>query len=204
MEHPASVCVIEQDEVIHGRQGYSPARDPVASRGVVGLTGTEQTHGMKALWRLVGGLLVLLLVACSEPDFPRDPEGTLLRATDGVLRVGASTHAPYVEVSDSGQVGGSEAEIMRGYAESIDAEIEWVEGAEGELMERLKLGEVDVVIGGLPSDTPWVTHAALTRPYRTATGPEGDEIKLVMATRLGENALLSSLERHLISEGLLP
>lgn len=159
---------------------------------------------MKILELLLAGLLVLLLSACSEPDYPRDPEDTLLRATDGVLVVGASAHAPHVEVSDSGEVSGPEADIVTGYAESIGAEVEWVEGAESELMEKIKLGELDVVIGGLASDAPWSTHAAFTRPYGVTVGEDGKEVKLVLATRLGENALLSSLERHLIDEGLQP
>ncbi|HHT11870.1 MAG TPA: ABC transporter substrate-binding protein [Propionibacterium sp.] len=143
-----------------------------------------------------------LLAGCSEPGYPRDPEGTLLRATDGELVVGVSTHPPHVDVSDEGEVSGPEADIVNGYAESIGAEVVWVEGAESELMEKLKLGELDIVVGGLSSDSPWATHAALTRPYGKTTGPDGKEAKLVLATRLGENALLSNLERHLIDEGL--
>lgn len=153
---------------------------------------------------MICAALLTLLAGCSEPDYPRDPEDTLARATGGVLRVGAAAHPPHVEVSDDGAVSGPEADVMLGYAEAIDAEIEWVEGAESELMELLKLGEIDAMIGGLTSDSPWTTHAALTRPYAKATGPDGKEVKLVLATRLGENALLSSLERHLIDEGLKP
>lgn len=150
-------------------------------------------------------LLVLpLLVACTEPQYPRDTEGTLLRATDGELVVGASAHRPHIDVSDGGEVSGPEAEIVMSFAESIGAEIHWVQGSESELMEQLKIGELDVVAGGLTSDSPWSTHAALTRPYGAAVGPDGKERKLVLATRLGENALLSALERHLIDEGLQP
>lgn len=128
----------------------------------------------------------------------------MLRATDGELVVGVSAHPPHIDVTDEGGVSGPEAEIVASFAESIGAEVRWVEGAESELMEQLKLGAVDVVAGGLTSDSPWSTHAALTRPYGAAVGPDGKEQQLVLATRLGENALLSALERHLIDEGLQP
>ncbi|MCG6566716.1 transporter substrate-binding domain-containing protein [Tessaracoccus sp. ZS01] len=160
---------------------------------------------MMALLRLLTLVTALLLLAgCSEPEYPRDPEDTLLRAMDGGLTVGVSAHPPHIDISDEGEVTGPEAEILTGYAESIGAEIEWVEGAESELMEKIKLGELDVVAGGLTAKSPWTTHAAMTRPYGKAAGPDGKEQKLVFATRLGENALLSSLERHLIEEGLKP
>ncbi|MHA6525362.1 substrate-binding periplasmic protein [Tessaracoccus sp. G1721] len=151
--------------------------------------------------RCVAVILVLLLAGCAEPDFPRDPEGTLIRASGGPLLVGVSSHPPHVDVADDGAVTGAEAEIVEAYAESIGATVEWREGAESELMELLKLGQVDLVIGGLASDSPWSTHAAFTRPYTRTVGPDGKSEKLVIAVRQGENALLSNLERFLIAEG---
>ena len=152
---------------------------------------------MTSRWWLVVVALVatLFLPGCSEPEFPRDPEGTLVRAMGGELRVGVSPNQPYTD---------RETEIISAWAESIDAEIVWSEGAESVLMEELKLGELDVVVGGLTAESPWTTHAALTRPYAETTGPDGKKEKLVMAVRMGENALQSSLERFLIEEGLQP
>ncbi|GAA4907110.1 transporter substrate-binding domain-containing protein [Tessaracoccus lubricantis] len=159
---------------------------------------------MNVVLRLVSAGLVVLVAGCSEPEYPRDPEDTLVRAIDGGLTVGVSAHPPHVEVSDEGEVTGPEADIVTGWAESIGAEVEWVEGAESELMEKIKLGELDMVVGGLAATVPWTTHAALTRPYGTTTGPDGKQVKLVLATRMGENALLSSVERYFIEEGLKP
>lgn len=146
----------------------------------------------------------LLGAGCSEPEFPKDPEGTLLRAMGGELRVGVSPNEPHTAVADDGSVSGTEVEIIEAYAASIDAEVVWVDGAESTLMEQLKQGQLDVVVGGLASDTPWKTHAALTRPYDEVTSPQGKKQKLVLAAGMGENALLSSIERFLIGEGLQP
>lgn len=155
--------------------------------------------------RLALVLTVLLVVAgCSVDHFPRDSAGTLQRATGGVLRVGVSENPPWTRVADDGTVTGSEADIIRGYADSISARIDWTPGAENQLMQLLKVGELDIVIGGLSSDLPWKQQAAFTRPYAKSEAPDGSTRKMVFATRLGENALLGNLERYLIDHGLQP
>ena len=157
---------------------------------------------MRVLGALVLVIVASLLAGCGGGTaFPRDVEGTLERATGGVLRVGASPHEGHVEVADDGGVSGPEADLVQAYATSIGATIEWTTGAESELMRKLDHGELDVVVGGLTSDSPWSSHAALTRPYGTTVGPDGKELKLVLATRLGENALLTSLEKFLVASG---
>lgn len=145
-----------------------------------------------------------MLQGCSEPAFPRDPEGTLIRATGGELRVGISENPPHTKVADDGSVSGGEVDIIEAYATSIDAEIVWTAGAESSLMEQMKLGHLDLVIGGLASDSPWTTHAALSRPYAEVTRSDGKPDRLVVAVLMGENALQSNLERFFISEGLQP
>lgn len=156
------------------------------------------------IWLAAVLVVGLLLSGCTEPDFPRDPDGTLLRAMDGELRVGVSENPPHTQVADDGSVSGEEVDIISGYAESIGAEVLWTTGAESVLMEELKRGELDAMVGGLASDSPWTTHAALTRPYTEVTGPDGKPQQLVIAVLMGENALQSSLERYLIEEGLEP
>lgn len=157
---------------------------------------------MRAVRTVILILLACVLTGCGgEPNFPRDVDGSLERATGGVLRVGAAPNPPHLELSEDGSVSGSEAELIRAYAASIDAMIAWIPGAESHLMRALEDGEVDVVVGGLTSDSPWSTHAALTRAYGTTVASDGTELKLVLATRLGENALLTSVERFLLSTG---
>jgi polar amino acid transport system substrate-binding protein len=153
-------------------------------------------------WLLV--LVILLGTGCSINHFPADTEGTLERASGGVLRVGISEHPPWTRVADDGSVTGSEADILRGYATSIGARINWTSGAESHLIQQLEEGGLDVVIGGLSSDLPWQKQAAFTRPYAKSPAPDGSTRKMVFATRLGENALLGSLERYLIDRGLEP
>jgi len=101
---------------------------------------------------------------------PADPEGTLERATGGILRVGMSEHSPWTEL-ENGERAGVEVE--------------------------LEAGALDVVIGGLTEKSPWVDQAALTRPYVVVTSPSGSPEPHVMASRMGENALLVALERFL-------
>lgn len=159
--------------------------------------------GMSRYFVTLALTLVLGLSACSA-DLPKDPDGTLDRITDGVVVVGITENPPHTQISDDGGFAGSEVDIVTAWADGLDAEIEWVPGAEAVLMEQLKQGDLDVVIGGLTSNTPWSTHAALTRPYAETVRPDGKETDLVLAARMGENALLVNLEQFLIDEGLEP
>lgn len=115
-----------------------------------------------------------------------------------VLRVGVSENLPWTEVSDDGSVFGPEADILTAYAETLGASVDWTPGAESQLILLLEQGDLDVVIGGLRSDSPWAAKAALTRPHAKTVGPDVKEEKLVFACRLGENAMLSNVERFLI------
>ena len=126
------------------------------------------------------GAATVLLSACSA--IPADTEGTLSRTQNGTLVVGVSEHHPWTNVSDEGEYSGSEVDLILHAPESI-------------LAERVKNGEVDVVIGGLTDSSPWSSHMALTRPYTEVDGE-----KMVMGTRLGENQFLVELERHLAEE----
>ena len=138
----------------------------------------------------------VLLGGC-QGDFPADPQGTLDRARDGVLRVGVSENPPWTDVAPDGTVGGSEVELFTDYAETIDAEVEWVPAGENTLAAMMGEGRLDVVVGGLASDVPWTSEIATTRPYTTTTGPDGAEVKIVVGVQPGENALMIDIERFL-------
>jgi polar amino acid transport system substrate-binding protein len=114
-------------------------------------------------WLLAVGLTVAL---CGCP-YPRDPEGTLDRVRGGVLRVGVTQADPWVTVDDQGVPSGVEVELVTRFAETVDAEVEWVEGSESELMEALHGRQLDVVIAGLTRQSEWQRVAALTRPFVT-------------------------------------
>ena len=155
---------------------------------------------MRRLVLLTALLAALLTAACGS--VPADPERTLERVTGGVLRVGVSPNPPHTEVGGS-EPEGAEVALVRDFAASLPAEIEWTVGGEEMLILALDHGDLDLVIGGLTADTPWTEHAAITKPYAEATDPAGDKVKLVMAARLGENAFLVRLERFLRERGSL-
>lgn len=102
---------------------------------------------------------------------------------------------------DETRAAGVEVTLAERFAETLDAEVEYTEGAEAELIDALKAGELDLVVGGFDSKSPWKKDAALTRPYIQTREPvEGEvsTVKHVMAAPLGENAWLVRLERFLL------
>ena len=161
----------------------------------------------------MAGLLLAALLAlpgCGS-TFPADPQGTLEKATGGTLRVGASINGDWVRISAPGggelrsgdlqgsDVQGTEAELVKGFAAQLGADIEWVAGTEQVLTDELKHGGLDLVIGGLDDKTPWVTHAGLTRPYAESRDERGNLHKHIMLVPLGENAFLLELDKFLMA-----
>lgn len=149
---------------------------------------------MRILRVLMCVLATLGLACCGT--IPRDPGATLEQVrAEGLLRVGASPSEGSVSI-EGARASGPEAELVTQFAEELGAEISWTLGGEGELVSAMERGELDLIIGGLLSDSPWVDKVSLTRPYREST--ELDEtVKHVMAVPLGENAMLVRLERFL-------
>lgn len=134
-----------------------------------------------------------LLAGCTS--IPADSMGTLDRATGGTLVVGVSEHPPWTVVSEDGEYSGSEVDLIESFADSIDAEVEWHTAPESVLAGRISEDELDIVIGGLTTSSPWTTHMATTRSYAQVDGED-----MVMGVRLGENELMVALERHLAQE----
>jgi len=97
-------------------------------------------------------VLALLTAGCGA--FPADPEDTLERVTGGVLRVGVSPNPPHTEVRGSAEPIGHEVVLVREFAATLPAEIEWTVGGEEMLILALEDGDLDLVIGGLTADTP--------------------------------------------------
>lgn len=138
------------------------------------------------------------LTGCSG-GFPADPHGTLERAQGGTLRVGVADNPPWTDTdTDSGRdPSGVEVDLVERFAESIDAEIAWMEAGESALVRELEHGALDLVIGGILDETPWAERAAVTRHYTETTSERGERERRVMLVRMGENALLVHLERFL-------
>lgn len=108
----------------------------------------------------------LAAIAAAGCDTPRDPEGTLERATGGTIRVGVSANEPWVALG-GGDPSGVEVELVRRFAADLDAEIEWVHGTVDDLAGAMHVREVDLTIAGLASTSGIATEAALTHPYVT-------------------------------------
>lgn len=142
-------------------------------------------------------LLAVGLSACGI-TVPTDPEGTLDTVTGGQLRVGVSAEPGLVSVDGDDPGGaptGSIPTLVSGFADSLDAEVEWTEASEETLVGMLERGELDLVAGGMTDQTLWVDRAGVSRGYPQIDGADGRS--LVMLVPLGENAFLSALERYL-------
>lgn len=147
---------------------------------------------------------VLLVLAGCGVTVPTDPEGTLERVDGGFLRVGVSPNPPWTDATgpsaEEATPSGTEVDLVARFAEHLDAEVTWTVGGEEDLIAELAEGRLDLVVGGLTAKSPWASHAALTRPYVTVPGPDGAEEMHVMATPMGENAFLVTLETFLVEE----
>ena len=107
--------------------------------------------------------VALLLASCG---IPRDPEGTLSRVTDGVLRVGLVESHPWAYLDD-GEPAGIEVELVEDFAADISAEVEWFPGSESEVFAAIHVQELHLVVGGIDAKSPFAKEAALTHPYVT-------------------------------------
>jgi polar amino acid transport system substrate-binding protein len=115
--------------------------------------------------RTVAAVLALGALAIAGCAVPADPEGTLERVRGGTMLVGVTENAPWVRLVRA-QPTGIEPALVRQFARSLGAQVEWVRGSESELMAALHEHEIDLVVGGLTrQDSPWEKQAAITRPY---------------------------------------
>jgi polar amino acid transport system substrate-binding protein len=152
---------------------------------------------------LLSSTFVCLLAAGCGLTVPADPEKTLERVTGSTMRVGVSPNPPWTDISGAGEVSGTEVDLVREFAGTLQAQVEWVVGGEQPLIAALERGELQLVIGGFNSETPWTAKAAITKPYAETRDPEGKRKKLVMAAPIGENAFLLALENFLLGKDLV-
>jgi len=153
--------------------------------------------------RVVAAVVLIAAVLTSTGcgiQIPRDPDGTLDAVRGGELRAGVSPNGRFVQVDADAEPSGDEAELVRGFARSLDADVDWTVGSEEALVRGLENGDLDLVTGGFTDKTPWTDKAGMTRPYAEAELDDGSTAKLVMLVPLGENAFLSELERYLDRE----
>ncbi len=137
--------------------------------------------------------VVLLAFALTACGLPRDPEGTLERVEGSSMRVGVTDSPPWVVITE-GEPTGVEAELLQHLARDLDAQIEWVEGSESEILEQVEQGHLDLAIGGFTADNPWAKEVTFIQPYFTL----GEDVHVV-AVPHGENAWIVRVERFLRS-----
>ena len=141
-----------------------------------------------------------LTVGCGV-SIPADPDDTLARVTGSKIRVGVSPNPPWTELGEDAPHG-TEVDLVNAFAQTLDAEVEWVVGGEETMIAALEHGELHLVIGGLTAETPWVEQVAITKPYAETRDAQGERQELVMAAPPGENAYLLTLEKFLLSQDL--
>jgi polar amino acid transport system substrate-binding protein len=117
---------------------------------------------MRSFFFAVTVVAVAMLGAC---DIPQDPDGTLDRVTGGTMRVGVTQADPWVKLENDQPTGGVEVELVRRFARDVDAEVEWIDGSEEELVNAAKEGSLDLVIAGMTKKSRWKKDVAFTRPY---------------------------------------
>ncbi|ALC06309.1 hypothetical protein CDES_09620 [Corynebacterium deserti GIMN1.010] len=84
------------------------------------------------------------LYSCAS--FPVDSEGTLDRARGDELVVGISENKPWTQTSGTGRYSGIEVDLIEGFADTIDADVKWLHAPESVLAEKIKNGQLDLMI----------------------------------------------------------
>ncbi|HEX8240699.1 MAG TPA: hypothetical protein VF574_13255 [Allosphingosinicella sp.] len=136
-------------------------------------------------WRLAL-CAALTLAACDR--LPMDPDGTLDRVrSEGRFRVGLIATGPK---SDRGP----EKAFLAGIVRATGARPVVKQGASEPLLLDLEDGDLDLVIGPLSSESPWVERVALLDPLGAVAGPH--EVEVTPIARNGENRWIMLLERE--------
>jgi ABC-type amino acid transport substrate-binding protein len=135
------------------------------------------------------------VIACGT--LPRDRLDTLERLrSGGELRAGAAAHPPWVVIED-GRPTGLEVDLVERWAAQLGATVRWTHAPEAELIDALHHQNLDVVVAGLDTATPYKAKIGLTQPYATSTDRYGKTRHHALAARPGDSALLFALDRYL-------
>jgi ABC-type amino acid transport substrate-binding protein len=134
--------------------------------------------------RLALCLALLALPSCGE--FPRDPEGTLVRVR--------AERSFSVGVAGGGLDPAAGALIKR--IATVTGAVPRIERGEADpLLTRVENGELDLVIGRFSATTPWSRLVTFSPPLQVQA-EKGAEIHLGAAMRNGENAWIGLVERE--------
>ena len=137
-------------------------------------------------------LACLQIAAC---NFPADPDRTLrsIENDELVVAVLASTESA-TQVDHSR----ADREPLGALAARLNARLVLLDGESHDAFSQLDAGTVHAVIGGIPFDTPWASHVALSNP--TGKVRIGAQMKdRVIAVKQGENGFLLALNQAIRS-----
>lgn len=132
--------------------------------------------------------VILLLILLSGCNFPKDAENSFQNAQQNSLKVGVVNNAPYAFMQN-GAAQGSEIEILKSFAKNNNLQIQFIEGSESTLIEKLEKFKIHIVSGGFDKKTVWKKHAGTSATY---------DSKHVFLIPKGENKLLHSLETYIL------
>jgi hypothetical protein len=136
------------------------------------------------------GLFLLLLTAVGCDAVPRDVDGTLNAIRERrVLRVGViagTEQAPGFSLAEH---------YLRGIARATGASIRQTAGSMEALLAQVEQGSLDMAIGEVAKDSPWLDDVAVIEPI--AERRVGDrQLGLSAIARNGENRWVMLLEQH--------
>lgn len=142
-------------------------------------------------------MVYFYLLLCAGCNLPQDPDRTFQNVRGRVMQVGILEQSPWATWTEGGPEG-IDIRLLEDFASSCDARIEPTRGSESKLFRLLKQGQLDLVIGGITSSTPWSTEVGLTQPYLDAHDPYiGEQAKYVWAVAQGENRWLLEIDSYL-------
>lgn len=100
-------------------------------------------------------------------QFPKDPEGTLKKARNGVLKVGINAPDTSNEVAMLHYQ--KNIDLVNRFAHQINARVQWVQGNESDIAKLLEEYELHMAIGSYTSNTPFSQTVGNSKPYDTVT-----------------------------------
>ncbi|MEL7587305.1 MAG: hypothetical protein AAGU19_11385 [Prolixibacteraceae bacterium] len=116
---------------------------------------------MKNIPLVIFYAILLLLTACDR--FPKDSEDTLQNARNKILKVGLSAYDPAAGASVEPVA--NQLDFVRQFAKELSAEVVWVKGSQGEIIQLLSHYKLHMAIGGYMPSSPFVREVTLTKPY---------------------------------------
>lgn len=137
-------------------------------------------------WRLAF-CAALVVAGCDR--LPRDPDGTLDR-----IRAERRFRVGLIAAGDTPIVSEAEPLFLGRVAEATGATPLVKEGASEPLLLELEAGKLDLVIGPLSPESPWLGRVTILRPLDESLASQ--HLLITAAARNGENRWIMLLERE--------